>query len=269
MAAPGLDELPAGPARVSGGARRSLNRGQARWIACHLVEHFLSQWSGSLRGCSQDWRMPFTPPPPPPPPPPNPTPTPPPTPPRPPSLPASRSCILRWWLSRWNYQIKGRWQWYPAGTFAANMLGTAITFGLQASLCSNIRTARAVFAMQGQCNAPMQAAVPTLSSLRAAGFTPAGRPASCRPHLTLAALPCSPRPQCILQRELAASLGYWGGLMVGAVQVGFCGSLTTVSTYVTEVGTLNKNHICYLNSSDLFFSSTKMPVRAALRQWPV
>ncbi|KAL4423054.1 hypothetical protein ABPG77_005859 [Micractinium sp. CCAP 211/92] len=84
-------------------------------------------------------------------------------------------CILRWWLSRWNYQIKGRWQWYPAGTFAANMLGTAT-------------------------------------------------PLACRPDCF-----------CILQRESAASLGYWGGLMVGAVQVGFCGSLTTVSTYVTEI----------------------------------
>ena len=39
--------------------------------------------------------------------------------------------------------------------------------------------------------------------------------------------------QCILQRT---SLSYWGGLLVPAVQTGFCGALTTVSTFVTEVG---------------------------------
>lgn len=41
------------------------------------------------------------------------------------------SCTLRWWLSRWNYKLAGGWAWFPAGTFAANMLGTALDFGLE------------------------------------------------------------------------------------------------------------------------------------------
>ena len=36
---------------------------------------------------------------------------------------------------------------------------------------------------------------------------------------------------CVLQR---APPGYWGSLLVSVVQTGFCGALTTVSTYVTE-----------------------------------
>lgn len=39
--------------------------------------------------------------------------------------------------------------------------------------------------------------------------------------------------QIILQR---AALGYWGTVVVTGVQLGFCGSLTTVSTWVAEVG---------------------------------
>lgn len=31
------------------------------------------------------------------------------------------------------------------------------------------------------------------------------------------------------------SLGYWGGLVVSALQTGLCGALTTVSTLVAEV----------------------------------
>lgn len=63
----------------------------------------------------------------------------------------------------------------------------------------------------------------------------ANPPCVSAPHLQ--GLP-GPPPllQCILQREAATSLGYWGVLMLGAVQTGFCGSLTTVSTFVTEVG---------------------------------
>jgi fluoride ion exporter CrcB/FEX len=39
--------------------------------------------------------------------------------------------------------------------------------------------------------------------------------------------------QCVTQRR-GAAVGYWGSLMISAVQTGFCGSLTTVSTFVTE-----------------------------------
>ncbi|PSC73475.1 UPF0695 membrane isoform X2 [Micractinium conductrix] len=80
-------------------------------------------------------------------------------------------CILRWWLSKWNYTLAGEWAWLPAGTLAANMLGTAVDFGLQA----------------------------------------------------------------VLQRRGAARLGAGGSLLLAAAQTGFCGSLTTVSTFVTEI----------------------------------
>ncbi|EFN56313.1 hypothetical protein CHLNCDRAFT_144735 [Chlorella variabilis] len=79
-------------------------------------------------------------------------------------------CILRWYLSRFNYKLRGSWDWLPAGTFAANMLGVTIDCALQ----------------------------------------------------------------CVLQRRYEAA-GYWGVLWLTAVQSGFCGSLTTVSTFVTEV----------------------------------
>jgi hypothetical protein len=42
-------------------------------------------------------------------------------------------CVLRWFLSRFNYKLRGSWAWFPAGTFAANMLGVCIDFGLQVS----------------------------------------------------------------------------------------------------------------------------------------
>lgn len=38
--------------------------------------------------------------------------------------------------------------------------------------------------------------------------------------------------QCVLRRN--SGLSYWGTLMLQAVQTGFCGSLSTVSTFVTE-----------------------------------
>ena len=38
--------------------------------------------------------------------------------------------------------------------------------------------------------------------------------------------------QAVVQR---AALGYWAALAITALQVGFCGSLTTVSTFVTEI----------------------------------
>lgn len=40
-------------------------------------------------------------------------------------------CILRWYLSRFNYKLRGSWDWLPAGTFAANMLGVTIDCALQ------------------------------------------------------------------------------------------------------------------------------------------
>ncbi len=40
--------------------------------------------------------------------------------------------------------------------------------------------------------------------------------------------------QCIQQRQ-GASLTYWGAVLIAAVQAGACGSLTTVSTWATEV----------------------------------
>ncbi|PRW44982.1 Camphor resistance family isoform 1 [Chlorella sorokiniana] len=79
-------------------------------------------------------------------------------------------CTLRWWLSRWNYKLPGALAWFPAGTFAANMLGTTTDFSLQ----------------------------------------------------------------CVLQRR-GSALGYWGTLMIESVITGFNGSLTTVSTFITEV----------------------------------
>ena len=53
-------------------------------------------------------------------------------------------------------------------------------------------------------------------------------PASCHP-------PAARPLQCVLQRRPVA-IGYWGSLMTTATQAGFCGSLTTVSTFVAEVG---------------------------------
>ena len=47
--------------------------------------------------------------------------------------------------------------------------------------------------------------------------------------------PCLPL-QCVLQRRPVA-IGYWGSLVTTATQSGFCGSLTTVSTFVAEVRT--------------------------------
>ena len=80
-------------------------------------------------------------------------------------------CWLRYVLAQsLNYPGQSRWPWYPMGTLAANMLGTAIDFGLQALLTKR-----------------------------------------------------------------GPSLGYWGGLVVSALQTGLCGALTTVSTLVAEV----------------------------------
>jgi fluoride ion exporter CrcB/FEX len=44
---------------------------------------------------------------------------------------AACRCVLRWYLSRYNYKLRGSWDWFPAGTYAANMLGVAIDFSLQ------------------------------------------------------------------------------------------------------------------------------------------
>lgn len=41
------------------------------------------------------------------------------------------------------------------------------------------------------------------------------------------------RLQCVIQK---VALGYWLSLILPGIQTGFCGALTTVSTFVTEVG---------------------------------
>jgi len=77
-------------------------------------------------------------------------------------------CILRWYLSRYNYKLSGLWAWFPIGTFAANMIGTALIFGLETTL-------------------------------------------------------------------IRCQLSFWPSVVISAVQLGVCGSLTTVSTFITEV----------------------------------
>jgi fluoride exporter len=77
-------------------------------------------------------------------------------------------CLLRWKLSFYNYKLKGRWVWLPAGTLAANLLGTAVIFAVEATL-------------------------------------------------------------------VKTNAGYWGDLVMKAVQMGFCGALSTVSTLVMEL----------------------------------
>lgn len=59
------------------------------------------------------------------------------SPPAPPKTFSTRRCALRWWLSRWNYKLAGSWAWFPAGTFAANMLGTGIDCALQVGADQN------------------------------------------------------------------------------------------------------------------------------------
>lgn len=87
---------------------------------------------------------------------------------------APAGCLVRWQLARLNYSVtfgngRGDLTWFPSGTFAANMLGTALTTGLQS----------------------------------------------------------------ILVRS--PSLSMWGTIATNAAQTGFCGSLSTVSTFVTEI----------------------------------
>jgi fluoride ion exporter CrcB/FEX len=43
-------------------------------------------------------------------------------------------CLLRFYLSRFNGSLKGRWAWLPAGTFAANMVACAVNFSLRAGI---------------------------------------------------------------------------------------------------------------------------------------
>lgn len=85
---------------------------------------------------------------------------------------APAGCLLRWQLARLNYALRffhGTISWFPSGTFAANMLGTALTSGLQSIIVRS----------------------PNLST--------------------------------------------WGTVATTAAQTGFCGSLSTVSTFVTEI----------------------------------
>ena len=37
-------------------------------------------------------------------------------------------CSLRWYLSRFNYKLHGRWKWLPCGTFAANMTACLVDY---------------------------------------------------------------------------------------------------------------------------------------------
>ncbi|CAK0780113.1 hypothetical protein CVIRNUC_004940 [Coccomyxa viridis] len=37
-------------------------------------------------------------------------------------------CTTRWLLSKTNYKLRGRWNWLPVGTFAANMLGCLVDY---------------------------------------------------------------------------------------------------------------------------------------------
>jgi fluoride ion exporter CrcB/FEX len=41
-------------------------------------------------------------------------------------------CYLRFFLSRFNGRVKGRWSWFPAGTFAANMGACVVNFTVRA-----------------------------------------------------------------------------------------------------------------------------------------
>ena len=43
-------------------------------------------------------------------------------------------CTIRWLLSKTNYKLRGRWNWLPIGTFAANMLGCLVDYILGVSL---------------------------------------------------------------------------------------------------------------------------------------
>ena len=37
-------------------------------------------------------------------------------------------CFLRWYLSRFNYKLHGRWRWLPCGTLAANMAACLVDY---------------------------------------------------------------------------------------------------------------------------------------------
>ena len=43
--------------------------------------------------------------------------------------------LVRWQLSGLNFKLAGRAKWFPAGTFAANMLACCIDFALEVSCC--------------------------------------------------------------------------------------------------------------------------------------
>lgn len=132
--------------------------------------------------------------------------------------------MLRWLLSKWNYRLPGKWAWLPGGTLAANMLGTTIDFGLEVSQ-EGILVWLGI-GLVGTLQAGRQPAV---------GRCPAavGVRQGCCPRLPNPTRAPAPAPQCILQRSV--SVGYWGSLWISAVTAGFCGSLTTVSTFVSEV----------------------------------
>lgn len=139
-------------------------------------------------------------------------------------------CTLRWKLSHWNYKLAGRWAWFPAGTFAANMLGTTIDFALQVGLFCRASAADVTFlcfwpAGEGVARIDAQRWRPSAVACNRQGATLQTPTPRCPPCVCL---------QCVLQRR-GPALGYWGNLMINSVITGFNGSLTTVSTFITEV----------------------------------
>ena len=43
--------------------------------------------------------------------------------------------VMRWQLSKLNFKLPGRAQWFPAGTFAANMIACCVDYALEVRSC--------------------------------------------------------------------------------------------------------------------------------------
>jgi fluoride exporter len=91
------------------------------------------------------------------------------------TLCAPAGALLRWYLSGYNGSLPGSWSWLPAGTLAANVLGSVLSIAL------------------------------------------------------------------ISAEYVTSANGFWFIATLRAVKVGFSGSLTTVSTFVSEVNGFMKN----------------------------
>ena len=91
------------------------------------------------------------------------------------TLCAPAGALLRWYLSVYNGSLPGSWSWLPAGTLAANVLGSVLSIAL------------------------------------------------------------------ISAEYVTNANGFWFIATLRAVKVGFSGSLTTVSTFVSEVNGFMKN----------------------------